>query len=60
MWPSIGFCTDARSARQVHRICNDVLHRCDDRPFDPSGRNHASDEFADVASDHCKPFYVRL
>ena len=46
------FVTDARSARQVHRICNDVLHRCDDRPFDPSGRDHASDEFADVASDH--------
>ena len=44
----------------MHRICNDVLHRCDDRPFDPSGRDHASDEFADVASDHRKPFYIRL
>ena len=44
----------------MHRICNDVLYRRDDRPFDPSGRDHAPDEFADIASDHRKPFYIRL
>ena len=28
----------------MHRICNDVLYRHDDRPFDPSGRDHAPDQ----------------
>ena len=40
----------------MDRICDDVLYRRDDRPFDPSGWDYASDEPADIASDHCKPF----
>ena len=51
---------DRDFACQVDRICDDVLYRRDDRPFDPSGWDYASDESADIASDHCKPFYVRL
>ena len=39
----------------MHRICNDVLYRRDDRPFDPSGRDHAPDEFADIEQNRQMP-----
>ena len=48
------------SALKVLEICMMCCIAVTIGPFDPSGRDHASDEFADVASDHRKPFYIRL